>query len=261
MKQIINTISRNEYGQVVEFGTHFSKAYTPYIADIIAEARCMIGAAVKTKKIDRAYDNISWDRKKRAEGDALHHEIYDISDDGRHTLVCLRSTQGNGKYGVSTTSKRYFILSAHGKGVKVVEAPKSKAAKAAKQAKTPGEAIMVCLGKKKLSVPGLEKTTCYKIVAIENGEFASVYDDSPWNLNKTRTEKSTLDHNGGYYVFPSIESAMTAWTERLAFREDWMTADRYALLECECSGRAYQHNNDKICISRVKPVAQIATFI
>jgi len=258
----INTFQRSTYGEILPL-RNFDKSYNTYLGDIIAEASCMIAQAVKSKKIDKAYDYISWDRKKRAEGDALHHELYDVSEDGRHCLVCLRSTQGNGKYGVSTTSKDYVIISQWGAGVKVVEAPKAKAAKAAKQAKNPGDAIMVCLGKKKLTTPQLEKTTCYKIAVWDEDEgFISVYDSSSWSLGKTRTERSTMNHRGGYYVFPSVESALEAWSDRVVFTPQILShRKKYALLECECSGRAYQHDSGKICISRVKPVNQVASLL
>jgi TusA-related sulfurtransferase len=234
---------------------------SPYAVDLYTETCHLIKLAVNTKKILPAYDDISFDRKRRAEGSARHHEIYDISDDARHLLLCVRETEGS-KYGVSTTSKEYFIISTHGKGVRVQDAPKAKAAKAAKQAVNPGDAITVCLGKKKLqgTVSSMCRETCYKIVAVAD-DFVSVFDNSPWTLGKSRREASTKNHDGGFYVFPTVEAALIAWTERKAFADEWMTAEKYSLLECECSGRRYLHDNKKICVTQVKPVAEVAGLL
>jgi len=260
------TFTRNDYGQIIApvrqenaFGRTPS---TPYLCDIYAETCHLIKLAVKSKKILPAYDYISFDRKRRAKGSARHHEIYDISDDARHLLLCVRETEGRGKYGVSTTSKTYYIISTHGKGVRVKEAPKSKAAKAAKQAANPGDAIAVCLGKKKLqsTIKSLPSETCYKIVAVAE-DFVSVFDNSPWTLGKARREAATKNHDGGFYVFPSVEAALIAWNDRKVFAEEWMKSTRYSLLECKCSGRRYLHDNKKICVTQVKPVSEVAALL
>lgn len=265
MEKINTSFKRSEYGQIIDpRPIIYNKSHVPsYLEDLFSEAECLIQTAVKAKKIQPQYDNIEteWKRGriKDRSGDACRHEIYDISDDGRHTLLCTRMAEGS-KYGIRTVSKTYFIISTHGKGSRVVEAPKSKAAKAAKQAVNPGDAIQVCLGKKKLTSPMTEKRVCFKIVAKTDDGFESVYDQSPWDLEKSRVEKSSMNHESGFYVFPTVTAAMSAWTERNAFASEWMTSEKYAILKCECSGRSYSFDNDKICISRVKPVKEIANF-
>lgn len=265
MSNTTTVFNRNQYGEILKPVSAMSAFGAPcssqYACDLYAETCHLIKLAVKSGRIDAAYDDISFDRKRRAEGSARHHEIYDISDDARHLLLCVRETEGS-KYGVRTTSKEYFVISTHGKGVRVQSAPKSKAAKAAKQAVNPGDAIAVCLGKKKLqpTVTAWEKETCYKIVAVAD-DFISVFDNSPWTLGKARREASTKSHDGGFYVFPTVEDALIAWNNRQAFADEWMTAERYSLLECECSGRRYLHDNKKICVTQVRPVAEIAALL
>ncbi len=154
---VTENFKRDNYGMILP-PQIFSP--TKYLQDLFSEAECMILAAEKSKKIQTSYNNIEtkWKNRqiKNRWGSALQHEIYDISDDARHVLVCVRSTEGD-KYGIKTTGKDYFIISAHGHSVRVVAASKAKAAKAAKQAQNPGDAILVCLGKKKLTVPAMEK--------------------------------------------------------------------------------------------------------
>lgn len=253
-------MNRNSYGEINRPNVYLNE--NKFDLDLYSEARCLIASAEKKKKIPAAYDTISFDKKRRADGSALHHEIYDISDDARHVLVCVRETEGT-RYGVKTLSKTYFIVSAHGKtGVKVQEAPKAKAAKAAKQAgNNYGFALEVCMGKEKLKTKATEKRTGFKIVADTESGFKSVYDGSDWTPGKTRRERATMNHAGGFYIFPTLESAVKAWENRVAFNAEWMTEEKYAILECECAGNAYQHDNQKICVTRCKPIAPIANFI
>ena len=149
MTQNSTVFERNQYGEIMRPASRIGSSM--YAIDLYAETCHLIKLAVAAKKIPYSYDTITWDRKRRADGDACHHEIYDISADARHILLCVRWTEGS-KYGVRTTVKKYYILSTHGNGVRVQEAPKSKAAKAAKQAINPGDAIAVCLGKKETAV-------------------------------------------------------------------------------------------------------------
>ena len=86
--------------------------------------------------IDAARDDLEWDRKHRASGSAVHHEIYDIHNG--IMLVCVRHSEGS-KYGVRTSSKEYFVLE-EGK----VPVPHSTPARAAKAAgATVGEILRV----------------------------------------------------------------------------------------------------------------------
>lgn len=262
MSNNTTVFERNYYGEIINPNRkQFTSEFSQYAADLYAETCHLIKLAVKAKKILPAYDNISFDRKGRSDGTATHHEIYDISADARHLLLCVRFAEGS-RYGVKTTEKNYFIISTHGNSVRVQSAPKAKAAKAAKQAINPGDAIVVCLGKKKLqpTVATYEKVTCYKIVAKKR-DFVSVYDESPWSLGVARREGSTPDHNGGFYVFPSVADAVQAWKDRLTFAEEWLKHEQYSLLECECSGRRFLHDNKKICVTQVKPVAEIAAML
>ena len=59
--------------------------------------------------IPTAYDTIAFDRKSRASGSATHRELYDF--DGESSVVLVRTTEGT-KYGVKTTSKTYYLLTA-----------------------------------------------------------------------------------------------------------------------------------------------------
>ena len=255
---------RDDYGEIV-FSAFKKDNSENYLRDLQAEACRLVADAAKKKKIPRSFNLIERDSKKGTfDGSATAHGIYDVSEDGRHCLVCVRDSEGS-KYGVRTTSKTYFLISAHGKtGVKVRPASKAKAAKAAKQAIKPGDAIAVCLGKKKLkSALSQKKIFGYKIVKNYGEDYISVYDeDKFWILGEKSVEKATSNHTGGYYVFDSAERAVNVWKENSVFYDTLIREnDKFSLLECECHGRRFRHDNEKICITSVKPVKKIASFI
>jgi len=264
MEKIKTNFDRDKYGKI-EFSVFKTDNSENYLRDLQSEAFCLISSAAEKRKIPMAYNLIERNFKKGTfNGDATVHEIYDISEDGRHCLICVRDTEGN-KYGVRTTLKSYFLISAHGKtGVRVRPASKGKAAKAAKQAKNPGDAIAVCLGKKKLkSALNKNKMVGYKIVKKTKTGYASVYDDKvSWVLGKKKIEAATADHTGGFYVFDNVNQAIKIWSENSVFFSELIGEDdKFALLKCECQGRRYRHDSQKICISGVKPIEVVANFI
>ena len=92
--------TRNSYGEVRATRADFL---------IWQNANNLINQATKSKKITPSYDGLFWDRKGRADGHAVHHEIYDMHPDPLRVLLCVRATEGT-KYGVKTTSKTYYII-------------------------------------------------------------------------------------------------------------------------------------------------------
>lgn len=169
------TLNRDEYGCLfATTGKTTDEDRALYLA-----AYALVQQAAKAGKIPGAFDEIEFDRKSRASGSALHHEVYDISGNGATVLVCLRSTEGS-KYGVRTTDKTYVLVSKAGRGVKVADANKAVAAKSAKAAGNMlGVAVAVCQGKRPAPAPKcLAPRTGYKIVRREADTFVSVWDDS-----------------------------------------------------------------------------------
>ncbi len=139
-------ITRNTYGELVT---------TDATRELIRAARELAATAAARGKLPREFDNMSWGRsgKERGKriGEARHHEVYDVSPSGAKALVCIRSVEGS-RYGQKTTEKLYFIVAKHGAGVRVIEANKAVAAKAAKSTGELGQAIEVCEGNAKLHI-------------------------------------------------------------------------------------------------------------
>lgn len=251
------TFSRTQYGEL-------TAARKGFVVDAEAQsmlnaAMAMAKAAAAKKKIPAAFDNMTWERinsrigNKRV-GDALHHEIYDISEDGKHVLLCCRAVEGN-KYGIKTVSKQYFILHKHGTGVRVEEASKAIAAKAAKQAGDGiGLALDILSGKAKLD-SSLEIRTGFKVVTRnEAGELVSVWDGSGWPIGKRRGEKATDSHDGGFYYYRTAEEALAAAKTKTIFQPD-MHDQELVMLEVEASGNEYRLADGKLCVTFLKPLA------
>jgi hypothetical protein len=232
---------RDEYGQLSVTDSQF---------ELWKHAWELIARAEKNGKISKSYDTIDFDRRKRASGSATHHEIYDIQPDPFQVLICVRETEGT-HYGVKTTSKTYFIIKKNGQ---VIEAPKSKAAKAAKQSGCElGCAIAVCKGKKKLEATQFRACPdgiAYKKVAIIDGDIVSIYDNSSWALNIERAERAMQNHKGGFYVYETQRKAESA-----EFPDDSVNQDRdtHIVVKCNVSGN-YCRYGSKLAFSNVTPI-------
>lgn len=72
----------------------------------------------------------------------------------------------------------------------------------------------------------------YKAVAVVDGEYRSIFDDSVYEIGKTRREKVQADHNGGFYVYSRPEYAKNAEVPTKSVNYD---APR-AILKCEVWG-------------------------
>jgi len=141
------TVSRDSYGAIDYIGQ--TNTTTSYL-EIFKSAKKLVEIAALAKKIPAAFDSMYWgssgrERDKKI-GDALHHEIYDITADGRTVLVCCRTVSGD-KYGQKTTGKEYFFVKKFRSSVKVDVASKALAAKAAKSTSELGAAIAKLAGK------------------------------------------------------------------------------------------------------------------
>lgn len=175
-------------------------------------------------------------------------------------LVCVRETEGT-RYGVKTLSKSYFLIAKRGRGITVSGANKAVVAKAAKSCgNTIGGAIIIVSGRGRLPTPMAEKRAGYKLVQKEDDGLVSVWDGSPWPLGKTRTERATPDHEGGFYYYASLDEALEAAAHNEVFgsaREH----KKLVVIEVEASGNHYKHEGrygTKLCATRIKPIREVA---
>lgn len=254
------TITRNGYGVIITATAGWSglgvEAPTSY-----SRGLDIIKQAVKQGLVEKSYDDISWDRKRRADGDALHHELYDFA--AGSALICIRRSHGNGKYGISTTSKNYFIISRSAGKITVTPADKNRAAKLAKSELAWGGVIAALTGKKdiKIKVPKRTKTqTGYKLVTKnEEGNLVSVWDGSNWDLKKTRQQKATPDHSGGFYYYANIKEALEAAWNKEVFG-DCREHKNLLVVQVKADGLHYNHGS-KLCCTRITPLKIVAAAL
>jgi len=254
---VATTMTRSEYGEIINLTKK----------DLLEAAQLLIGKAAKKKKIPQVYDDMTWERVSsrigtKLIGTAIHHEIYDITPDAKKVLVCCREAEGT-RYGVKTVKKDYYLIKKHGNGTIVEPAKKAVAAKAAKAGgDILGYAIEVVEGKAKLKTAMSEKRTGYKAVTTDDqGALVSCWDGSDWSIGKTRTERSTDDHSGGYYYYRTMDEVLTAAAESNIFgplREH----KKLVILRVEASGSEHKiSESGKLCTTRIKPAAVVAAAI
>lgn len=253
----MTTLARTSYGDL-----HIAADTTHEDRDTYQVARDLVALAAKAKKIPGAHDSLKRDRKGRWSGFALHHEIYDIS--GATVLVCVRETEGT-RYGVKTLSKNYYMIRRCGRGVIVTEANKALAAKAAKsQPAALGYAIAVLSGRDTLAGHVQPKREGYKALTLDDaGRPISVWDASPWPLGKTRIERATDNHTGGFYYYRTIREVIEAAHDNNIFG-DARDHKNLVVARVEVSGREIGFTNGatvKRCVTRIKPVEIVASII
>jgi hypothetical protein len=259
MKMTTTTASftRSTYGEL--------RGLTPDGRCIVLGAMALVQSAANSGKLPTAYDTISFDKKRRADGGAIHHEIYDTNEIISRVLVCVRESEGT-RYGVKTLSKNYFVVARHGRGIRVLPANKAVAAKAAKAAgNTIGGALNVVLGKCKLPVKPAAIRTGYKLLARTESGYASVWDGSEWALGQPRIEAASDDHTGGYYYYASLDAALLAASANDVFGRARATK-QLAIVEVEASGRHYEHwaeatGTIKLCASKITPIREIGSTL
>lgn len=253
------TIERDSYGAICLLSNQAAASRPRTEVDGWDSAWALIGEAAKKKIIIDDYDTIEFDRKGRANGSALHHELYDMSKNA--AIVCIRRTEGS-RYGVATKSKTYMLIERKNRKITAVEIKVPVAKYAKMDIVHFGDIIKVARGEKtiKLIVDQAPPRFGYKAVKVDNnGHYVSVWDGSPWEIGKTRIEKARADHNGGLYYYTDIQSLIAAAQTNSIFAEH-MQHNRLAILEVEASGNHIQYGA-KLAATRIKPLRQIGSII
>jgi len=223
-------------------------------------ARDLVTAAATTGAIAPEHDGITWDHKRRADGSAVHHELYDYAPGV--ALVCVRHTEG-GRYGVKTLSKTYYLVERIEEAVVATITTRPVAKYAKLPDIQPGQVIAaVCgdAGAPKLPSP---KNTHhgYKLLALTyEGEVVSVWDGSQYALGKTRTERAEYHHLGGLYYYRDLSQALAAAHDNSIFCEA-INHHRLAVCEVRASGRQIKYSAGKYAASHITPLAIIAMTI
>jgi len=153
----------------------FGAMNLPQGSEIHQAVENLLFRAVRAGVLPTSYNDLTWDSRKRVEGKALHHDIYDLKivrDKLRKCLLCVRVAEGKGKWGVQTTEKRYVLLS-YGKGrsLKIVEAPKHLVAAQAKHQARLGHTIEY--------VEHFNTKLDARYKAIQEQQLAELYDNAP----------------------------------------------------------------------------------
>lgn len=252
-------IERDNHGAIIRnaYGQRAARPRTEVVGWHAAWE--LIKTAVFKKIIPNDYDTIEFDKKGRAEGDALHHELYDF---GKNVaIICIRRTEGS-RYGVRTLSKTYMLIERKNRKITATEI-KIPVAKYAKMDIIHfGDIIAVAQGKKKITLMNAthEIHRGYKAVRrAEDGTLISVWDGSPWEIGKTRIEAARDEHNSGLYYYQDINAMLEAVKSNSIFGAD-KPHNHLVILEVEASGVHIQYGA-KLAATRITPIKEIAMTI
>lgn len=95
-------------------------------------------------------------------------------------------------------------------------------------------------------------TKVYKIVAVVNNSYRSVFDDSSWKLNIKRNGRK-------YYVYKTLEAAKERMTNN-NFPDSSVNIDaEKTILECNAYGKvkSAHYGNEKYYCINVKPIKRV----
>jgi hypothetical protein len=219
-------------------------------------AVALVAQAAAAGIISRAHDAISWDHRGRAEGTALHHDLYDAAPGA--AIVCLRRTIGT-KYGVSTQSKTYVLLVAGEEDEIAARTLTIAIARYAKRAAQLGDTIAHVRGERKIS---LAPPPCrgYKALAIgTDGDYRSVWDGSVWPIGEPRIERARRDHDGGLYYYRDLDQLIAAARREEIFGKA-RDHHRLAIVSVIAEGRQIDYDGGKYAASRITITEQIGSL-
>lgn len=218
----------------------------------------LIADAAKIGAIPAAYDSIDFDRKGRADGAALHHDLYDYACDV--ALVCLRRTRGT-RYGVGTLSKHYVLLErTPDGGIAVIDTSLPVAKFAKIPGIKPGQIIARVRGEEgavKLPASPATWDEAYKALAVDGETLRSIFSGEEYALASLKKERAQHGHHGGYYCYPSLEQALAA---EVPESSKCLNLPR-VVVRCETSGRAVRYDNGKIARTYLRPVEIVASIL
>lgn len=91
----------------------------------------------------------------------------------------------------------------------------------------------------------------YKAVAVVDGKFYSIFDgQTEYTVGHEMRQAARQDHNGGYYVYKSIDEALAVSVPASSKLKD---APR-AILRIKAEGQYCVYSNGKLSFSRITPV-------
>jgi hypothetical protein len=249
-------IGRDNYGVLFARSSEYFYHTPSPRADVLQyhAALDIVRAAQSSGVISPSYDSIGFDHKGRADGSALHYELFDFAEDA--ALVCARTTEGT-RYGVKTLSKKYMLLAHEDTGI--ASMPTSEpVAKLAKTNPAWGSIIARIRGEEgaaALTSPLLWEDGYKALALADDGTLHSIYSGEEYILGKTMRERAVDNHGGGYYCYPTLEQALQC---EVPSNSSMCDARRVVVL-CEVAGRAIEYGCGKIARTYLRPVEIVAS--
>lgn len=88
------------------------------------------------------------------------------------------------------------------------------------------------------------------VIPLGSNRFASLYDDTTYELGKTLVQPAKPSHGGGYYVSKTIEAALDRGRRAQQTLSD---VGRLVILECRVNGDCVEYSSSKEAWSEITP--------
>jgi hypothetical protein len=231
------------------------------------EANDVLQRAIEFGLLDEAGIVDTGSSRRRSRWEAVNHDIYSYTHDGKLIVVQQRESESDGRY--TNVKIRYFVTDGE-RAIEIVNGKKQiikRAATADAAPDSPLRALRSILPAEwqelidgtpvKLAGTKRATGTGYKLLEMaEDGTLRSLWSaDYQYTLGKTKMQKAREDHRGGLYYYRTPDEC-----KRLAAGNWGRTIAQFALVRCEVGGNTIEYDSGKRASTYLRPVEVVETI-
>lgn len=254
----------SEIAQVMTLTTH------PALRQFAAwrEANDVLQRAVDFGLLDEAGIEDAGSSRRRNRWQAVNHDIYSYTHDGKLICVQQRESESDGRY--TNVKIRYFVTDGE-TAVEILNGRKQIVKRAAKADPAPDSPLralrndlpaewqeLIDPAPVKFAAVKIELSgTGYKLLEQrEDGALASLWkSDYTYRIGALRSQHVEEDHGGGLYYYLTRDEC-----KKLTAGNWGRTIRRFAVVRCEVGGRTLEYPSGKRASTYLRPVEIVETI-
>ena len=232
------------------------------------EAHDVLQRAIEFGLLDEAGIEDTGSSRRRSRWEAVNHDIYGYTHDGKLIVAQQRESESDGRY--TNVKIRYFVTDGE-TAVEIHNGRKQIIKRAAKSDEVPDSPLralrndlpltwqeLIDETPVKLAGPMIEYSTGYKLLEmVGDGSLRSLWSaDYYYTLGRTKREAARGNHRGGLYYYRTPDEC-----KALAAGNWGRTINTFALVRCEVGGNTVEYESGKRASTYLRPVEVIETIV
>jgi len=231
------------------------------------DAHDMLRRAIDFGLLDEAGIEDTGSSRRRSRWQAVNHDIYGYTHDGKLIVVQQRESESDGRY--TNVKIRYFVTDGE-TAIEIVNGRKQIIKRAAKSDPAPDSPLralrdnlpltwqeMIDETPVKLAGPKIEFFTGYKLLEmVEDGSLRSLWNaDYYYILGRTKRQAARGNHRGGLYYYRTPDECKNL------IDGNWgRTINTFAVVRCDVGGNTIEYESGKRASTYLRPVEVIETI-